>query len=46
MRSCEKVLVSGGFNSLAAGSVNALSSLVKNKIVPHKSFLKNELGFP
>lgn len=42
MRSCEKAMVSGGFISPAAGSINVVSSLVKNKRVPHKTFLKKK----
>lgn len=37
-------MVSGGFISPAAGSINVVSSLVKNKRVPHKT-LKKKIGF-
>lgn len=45
MRSCEKAVVSGGFISPAAGSINVVSSLVKNKRVPHKPSWKKRIGF-
>lgn len=45
MRSCEKVLILGGFSSFVVGLINVVLLMLKNKIVFYKIFLKNELEF-